>query len=127
MTPMLRIVLIVASALLVLYTLFKIRRAQLDIDDTVFWLILPLLLLVLSIFPEIAYFFSEKLGFISPANFIFLAIVFLLLFKLFLVSVDLSVQKRRLNRLVQVHAIAEEEREEEALAKQAEDAATSHK
>ena len=117
MSTTLRIVLIAASVILILYTLFKIRKAQLEIDDTAFWLILPVLLLVLSIFPEIAFFFSEKLGFISPSNFIFLVVVFLLLFKLFLLTMELSMQKRRLNRLVQTHAITEEEREEEATEK----------
>lgn len=111
MTPTLRIVLIVASALLVLYTLLKIRKAQLDIDDTVFWLILPVILLILSIFPGIAYTVSDLLGFISPANFILVLVTALLLFKLFLLSVELSIQKRRLTRLVQTHAISEEERE----------------
>lgn len=109
MTVTLRIVLIVASALLVLYTLLKIRKAQLDIDDTVFWLILPLILLIISIFPRIAFAISDLLGFVSPSNFILVLVAALLLFKLFLLSVELSVQKRRLNRLVQAHAISEEE------------------
>ena len=113
MSVTLRIVLITASVLLIFYTLFKIRKAQLEIDDTAFWLILPALLLVLSVFPEIAFFFSEKLGFISPSNFIFLVVVFLLLFKLFLLTMEVSLQKRRLNRLVQTHAIFEEEREKD--------------
>lgn len=114
MTTSLRIVLIIASALLIFYTLFKIRKAQLDIDDTIFWLILPVLLLVLSIFPRLAFWASDLLGFEAPSNFIFLVVIALLLFKLFLLTVDLSTQKRRLARLVQTHAIAEEEREMEA-------------
>ena len=114
MTLTLRIVLITASALLILYTLFKIRKAQLDIDDTIFWLILPLLLLILSIFPQLAYKASDLLGFDAPSNFIFLAVIALLLFKTFLLTVELSTQKRRLNRLVQAHAIAEEERKQES-------------
>lgn len=114
MTTTLRIVLITASALLIFYTLFKIRKAQLDIDDTIFWLILPVLLLVLSIFPRLAFWASDLLGFEAPSNFIFLVVIALLLFKLFLLTVELSTQKRRLSRLVQAHAIAEEEREMEA-------------
>ena len=111
MTLTLRIVLIVASALLVLYTLIKIRKAQMDIDDTVFWLVLPAILLIISIFPGIAYAVSDLLGFVSPTNFILVLVAALLLFKLFLLSVELSVQKRRLTRLVQTHAISEEELE----------------
>ena len=113
MTLTLRIVLIASSALLVLYTLIKLRKAQLDIDDTVFWLILPAILLVISIFPQIAYFVSDLLGFVSPSNFILVLVAALLLFKLFLLSVELSIQKRRLTRLVQTHAISEAEFERE--------------
>ena len=119
MTLTLRIVLIVASLLLILYTIRKIRKAQLDIDDSIFWIAFPALLLILSIFPDIAFFVSTKLGFHSASNFIFVLVIALVLLKLFLVSVEVSVQKRRLSRLVQAHALAEKERkreEEEAAA-----------
>lgn len=113
MSLTLRILLIVASVLMMLYALYKIRRAQLDIDDTVFWLLFPALLLVISIVPELPIWLSGLLGFASPANFVFLFVIAFLLFKLFLVSVELSVQKRRLSHLVQSLALIEERRASE--------------
>ena len=113
MNPILRIVLILASAFLILYTIRKIRKAQLDIDDAIFWIAFPVLLLLLSVFPQIAFFAADLLGFESPANFIFVLVIALMLLKLFLVSVEVSVQKRRLSRLVQAHALAEKERADE--------------
>ena len=110
MTITLRISLIVASVLLLLYTVRKIRKSQLDIDDTVFWIVFPAFLLLISIFPGIAVSASRLLGIESPANFIFLAVIALLLVKLFGLTVELSVQKRRLTHLVQAHALAEQER-----------------
>ena len=110
MSLTLRILLIVASVLMMLYALYKIRRAQLDIDDTVFWLLFPALLLLISIVPELPIWLSGLLGFASPANFVFLFVIAFLLVKLFLVSVELSVQKRRLSHLVQSLALIEERR-----------------
>ena len=113
MDPRLRIVLVVASALLILYTVRKIRKAQLEIDDAIFWIAFPALLVLLSVFPHIAFYAAKLLKIESPANFIFALVIALVLGKLFLVSVEVSVQKRRLSRLVQAHALAEKERADE--------------
>lgn len=113
MSITLRVALIAVSLFMVIYALFKIRRAQLDIDDTVFWILFPALLLLISIFPGIAFFFANLLGIASPANFVFLFVIFFLFFKLFTVSVELSVQKHRLSHLVQSLALLEEEKKVE--------------
>ena len=111
MTLSLRIVLIVISVLAVLYALRKIRKAQLNIDDAFYWIIFSAILLVMSIFPIIPMWVSEKLGIDSPANFVFLFMIFILLIRLFTNSIELSVQKRRLNNLIQKIAIMNHERE----------------
>ena len=41
---------------------------------------------VLGIFPEVTYWLTRKLGMLSPANLIFLVIIFLLLVKVFSLS-----------------------------------------
>lgn len=101
----LRIVLIVASVLAVIYALAKIRKAELKIDDAFYWVFSSVLLLVMSIFPTVTYFLSELLGIQSPSNFVFLFMIFMILVKLFAISIDLSIQKRRLNSLIQKIAI----------------------
>ena len=101
----LRIVLIVASVLAVIYALSKIRKAELKIDDAFYWMFSSVLLLVMSIFPTVTYFLSELLGIQSPSNLVFLFMIFMILVKLFAVSIDLSIQKRRLNNLIQKIAI----------------------
>ena len=68
---------------------------------------------VLGIFPDIAVFFSELLGIEAPSNFVFLVTIFIVLFKLFSVAIDLSVQKRRLNALIQRLAIMNYEKKRE--------------
>ncbi len=105
MTLTLRIVLIVASVLVVFYTIRKIRKSQLNIDDSVFWIGFSVMLLVMSIFPQIVTFFTHLLGIASPVNFVFLFVIFLILIKLFKLAIDLSITKHRLNHLIQRIAI----------------------
>ena len=112
MTLGLQIILIVASVLVSFYTVHKIRRARLDIDDALFWIFFSVILLVMSIFPVIPTFFAELIGIQSPVNFVFLFMIFIAFIKLFNVAVELSVQKHRLNSLVQRLAIDEAERQE---------------
>lgn len=112
MNTVLRITLIVISALVAVYTIRKIRKSQLGIDDSVFWIGFSVLLLVMSIFPQIPTYFSRLLGFMSPINFVLLLVIFLVLIKLFKLAIDLSVTKQRLNSLIQRIAILNHEVDE---------------
>ncbi len=105
MSTTLRIVLVVISVLVAIFALRKIRKSQLAIDDSIYWIFISALLLVLSIFPGIAIWAAEKLGIQSPANFVFLVMIFFVTVKLFYVSIELSVHKHRLNYLVQKLAL----------------------
>ena len=108
MSIVLRIALILVSFLVVVFVLKKIRKTQLHIDDAIYWIISAVLLLVISIFPRIAIWTSELLGIESPANFVFLFMIFVILIKLFNLAIEVSIQKQRLNRLVQKLALLHE-------------------
>ncbi len=112
MSLVLRILLIIASVLVLAFVLKKIRKTQLYIDDAIYWIVFSFLLVVISIFPQVAVWASELLGIESPANFVFLFVLFIVLIKLFQISIELSVQKHRLNRLVQKLAIMDAEQRE---------------
>lgn len=90
MSLTLRCILLLVSLLSCAYALRRIRKSQMQIDDALFWIIISVLLVVISIFPGIATFFSAQVGIESPANAVFLAIIFLLLIKLFTLSVQVS-------------------------------------
>ena len=109
MSLVLRIALICVSFLVIVFVIKKIRRTQLYIDDAIYWIAFSVVLFVLSLFPQIAIWASELLGIESPANFVFLLMIFVVLIKLFNLSIELSVQKHRLNRLVQKLALKMEE------------------
>lgn len=109
MSLVLRIALIIVSFLVVIFVLRKIRKTQLNIDDAIYWIIASVLLFLLSIFPQIAIWASELLGIESAANFVFLFMIFVVLIKLFNMAIDISVQKQRLNRLIQKLALTNKE------------------
>ena len=59
----------------------------------------------MSIFPGIVYFMANLFGIESPSNFVFLVIIFIVLVKMFGLSIELSIQKHRLNYLIQRTAL----------------------
>lgn len=105
MSIVLRIALIAVSFLVFVFVLKKIRKSHLHIDDAIYWIVSALLLLVISIFPQIAIWASNLLDIQSPSNFVFLFMIFVILVKLFNLAIELSIQKDRLNRLVQKLAL----------------------
>ncbi len=106
MSVSLRILLIVVSVVSVVYAMRKIRKAQLNIDDSIYWIAVSVVLLALSVFPQIATVAAKILGFEAPSNFVLVFMIFVVLAKLFQVSVDLSVAKHRLNLLIQKTALS---------------------
>lgn len=109
MTTVLRSVLIVACMITCYYTLYKIRKAQMQIEDSIFWILFSILLVFISIFPNIAYFISDLLGIGAPVNFVFLAMIFILLFKIFSMSIKISQLEYKIKNLVQQIAIKDNE------------------
>ncbi len=109
---LLRIVLFIASIITAFFVFRKIRKSQFVIEDTLFWILFCILLLVLSIFPRLSFFFAELLGFQAPVNFLFVVFIFLLVTKVFLLSVKLSKTETKLNELIQKFAIENKENNE---------------
>lgn len=127
MSLTLRVFLIVASVISVIYTLRKIRKAQLNIDDSIYWIVMSILLLVMSIFPNAVSWAAKLFGFVGVVNFVFFFMIFAVIIKLFQISIDLSISKHRLNLLIQKTALLNKEMEfkinMEPLASAAEDEA----
>ena len=113
MTTMLRILLILVSVATMGMMVRKIRQAKVQIVDSIFWILLSMLLVVFSIFPAVADGLAWLLGIYSTANFLFLFTIFLLLVKLFTMTLRMSQLETRLKELVQRMALDELQREEE--------------
>ena len=97
----LRVILIVVAVLLFMYMIKKIRQAKLKIEHTIFWLIFSLVLIVMGVFPQIVYVVSEWIGFQSPVNMVFLMIIFILIVKNFLATLQISQLENKLDSLIQ--------------------------
>jgi hypothetical protein len=63
----------------------------------------------LAIFPGIAYFFSDLLGFLSPSNFVFLVVIALMLLKLFNLACEVSRLTDKVEQLSQEVALSKKE------------------
>lgn len=107
MSGELRAFLAVGAALVLLLVIRKIRRSQFDAADSLYWLGLSAGLLVVAVFPQIAYFFSGLLGFQSPSNFVFLVMIALLLAREFSLQAQLAALRRKVTALVQEVAVRE--------------------
>lgn len=112
MTVILRCVLICVSILLTCYLLRRIRHSKMKIEDSIFWVMFALLLVVFSLFPRLADFISGMVGTYSTANFIFSFMIFILLLKVFFQSVKISQLERRVTELIQAFALDREEDKE---------------
>ncbi|MGT2915732.1 DUF2304 domain-containing protein [Streptococcus dysgalactiae] len=103
----LQLILIVVAFLTTLFMIDSIRKSKILIEDSFFWLFFSLIILLLSIFPGMAVFFSDLLGFESPANFVFLSIIFLLIINQFFITKKLSLTEIKLKKTIQYLALKE--------------------
>ncbi|MBM6779097.1 DUF2304 domain-containing protein [Collinsella tanakaei] len=107
MSIALRILLVAGAVLAFAFVAQRIRKSTVLMGDAIFWVALSGLLIVLAVFPEITFFFSDLFGFVSPSNFIFLFIIVLLMAKMFANSSEISLLKHRVNELAQENALLE--------------------
>lgn len=96
---MLRILLIVSAIWTAYYILRGIRKSQLSIQDSIFWIVFSVVAFLLAVFPNVAIGMTQLLGFVSPANFIFLVFIFILYIKLFSTGQKISVLENKIKKL----------------------------
>ena len=101
----LRIILLVAAIGLIVFLLHSIRKSKMIIEDALFWTGFSLLILLMSIFPELPSFLSDTIGFQSPVNFVFLFFIFILILRDFFSNRRISQLENRVKELTQQIAI----------------------
>lgn len=105
MTVFLRICLLTVSILACVYVARKLKKSQLQVVDTVYWIGMSVVFVVLSVFPQLADFLSNLLGFYSTVNFIFLLVIGMLLLRCFLLSIRVSQLDDKIKNLTEEIAI----------------------
>lgn len=94
-----RVLLLVAAFVTAAWILRKISKLKVKMEDAIFWIVFAGILCVLAIFPEVCYWLTNALGVISPANLIFLVIIFLLIEKVFTLSILVSQMEEKIEVL----------------------------
>ena len=107
MSTAMRVLLIIGSVITAFYVLKKIRRSRMRTEDSLFWLFFALILVILGVFPGIAIGVSEWIGVQSPANLVFLVVIFLLIVRVFMMDQQLSKLRQQVTNTVQRVAIDE--------------------
>ena len=107
----LRILLLVGAIFTMIYFLHQIRKNRMQIEYAISWSLFSAGLLVLGIFPEIVIWASKLVGVESPANMLYLCIIFVLILKQFSTTVKLSKMNRQITVLTQSVALECAERE----------------
>lgn len=115
MTFFLRGILILGAVFVFFYMLKRIRQSKIKIEDSIFWILFSLVLVFMGVFPKIIYQISKWIEFQSPVNLVFLFIIFVLLMKQFLMTLQVSQLENKVENLTQamiVNAKCKEEKSE---------------
>ncbi|MDL2253600.1 DUF2304 domain-containing protein [Ruminococcaceae bacterium OttesenSCG-928-I18] len=108
----LRLLLLTGAVVTLVYFIVRIRKKQLQIPYAISWGLFSGLLFLLSLFPGLITWVSLRIGFESPANFVYLVVIFLLILQLFSVTVQLSTVNRQITDMAQHIALQEKKGEE---------------
>ena len=112
MSMMLRGLLIIGSLLTAFYVLRRVRRSRMRTEDSVFWLLFSLILVIMGLLPDLVTSLADWMGVMSAANLVFLIVIFFLIMKLFLMDQRISVLQRQVTETAQQVAIQGREAEE---------------
>ena len=107
MSIALRVLLIIVSVMNTLNILRRIRKSKLQIDYSIFWLVFSIILIVIAVFPQIVIKLAQIIGFQSPANMVFLLVIFALMFKSFQSTLEISQLQYKIEELTQKIALEE--------------------
>ncbi len=113
MTITLRAALILVSVGTLFLMMRKIRQSKVQIENAIFWIILALVLVIISIFPSVADFASHLVGIYATTNFLFVSAIFILIVKIFYMTIHISQLETKIKELAQQMALIEKIREEE--------------
>lgn len=104
-----RMFLILGAVMTLVYFIYQIRRNRMQIDYAIYWTLFSGALVLLSIFPGAVEIVADLLKIQSPANLVYLTIIFLLIIKLFTTTLKLSKINQQVTELIQHIALKEKE------------------
>lgn len=105
MSPTLRCTVLLCALFVLAFVIRKLRKSKINTPDSIFWLFMSFCFLVNALFPKLAYFFSDLLGFQSPSNFIFLIVIGLMLIRELMIQQEVTELKTKVTQLIEEIAL----------------------
>lgn len=99
MSSTLRFLLLFGAIFTAAWILHKIKKLKVKMEDAIFWIVFAGVLCVMGVFPELTYWLTGVMGILSPANLIFLVVIFLLIEKVFTLSIIVSQLEEKVSTL----------------------------
>ena len=113
MSITLRVILIISSFIAFFLCVKKIKQSKLKVANSVTWMLGSIILILMSIFSDVVGWLSEKLGFVSPVNFVFLIMIAFLLIQTFIDNIRISTLNEKIKDLNHYIALKEYEKKED--------------
>lgn len=107
MTVIFRVILCVIALCTTFWIMRKIRASKLQIEYSIFWILFSVLLVILAVFPQIMTYLAGIMGVYSTTNLLFAVFVFILLIKMFMMTIEIGTLQNRIKELVQKIALQE--------------------
>lgn len=114
MPTSLRLVILAGALLIITMVLGYIRKKRILMADSTGWVCIALLLLLIAIFPGLVTHLAARLGFQSPANFVFFVVTGLLVVKTFHDTARISTLTHKLEELTQELALQRADDQDDA-------------
>lgn len=105
MNIQLRLLLILGALLTTYFFSSRVNKGKIKTEDSLFWIVFSVFLLIIAIIPGIITKTAEWLGVQSPANFLFLIIIFILIIKDFYSTIKISNLEMKVTSVVQYLAL----------------------
>uniref|UniRef100_UPI00403EC1AB DUF2304 domain-containing protein n=1 Tax=Paenibacillus sp. FSL M7-0896 TaxID=2921610 RepID=UPI00403EC1AB len=86
----LQLSLIILCIILLFFLINMIKKYQLQLRYALLWIIVVIIMITISILPQIAFFFTSLFGFQAPSNFVFLVGIICGLVIIFSLSISIS-------------------------------------
>lgn len=105
LSTMLRVVLFVSALIVLAVIIRRLKTSQIQVMDSIFWLLFSFSFVLLAIFPQIASILASMLGFQAASNFVFLYVIAILVLRDFSMTVKYAKLRDKLDQLVQELAL----------------------
>lgn len=111
MSGEIRLLLFAGALLTLIYFAHYIRKGRMQIDYAIYWILFSSALVLLSLFPGMRHGFAKMLKIKSPANLVYLIIIFSMIVKLFTTTLKISKLNQQISELTQHIALYESNQE----------------